>query len=187
MSVLPASLVVECRATFSVTAPAMASPAVAITAVEHSLPTSKRACYCWPPLPAGEGVHTELSVLHPFPQFGRRLVPAPTEARERSAVAAGQRTNATGDGAAPTVPLYEGGSLADVLAAAAGQRRQAQAGMEGPPVLLFHGVCAWAEGQLEGEGWQCPPLLPSPQELLDVLGPLRSGPRCLTALFMRLA
>lgn len=165
----------------------MASPAVAITAVEHSLPTSKRACYCWPPLPAGEGVHTELSVLHPFPQFGRRLVPAPTEARERSAVAAGQRTNATGDGAAPTVPLYEGGSLADVLAAAAGQRRQAQAGMEGPPVLLFHGVCAWAEGQLEGEGWQCPPLLPSPQELLDVLGPLRSGPRCLTALFMRLA
>jgi hypothetical protein len=96
-------------------------------------------------------VHTELSVLHPFPQFGRRLVPAPVDAGERSATTAARRHNATGEGSAPTVPLYEGGSLADVLAAAAGQRRRARAGQEGPPVLLFHGVCAWAEGQLEGE------------------------------------
>lgn len=42
--------------------------------------------------------------------------------------------------------LYEGGSLADVVAAAS-----APSAHPGARVALYHGVCAWAEGQLEGE------------------------------------
>ena len=52
---------------------------------------------------------------------------------------------------APAAPgngsgLYEGGSLADVMAAAG-----APGAGPGARVALYHGVCAWAEGQLEGE------------------------------------
>ncbi|KAL4424312.1 hypothetical protein ABPG75_001613 [Micractinium tetrahymenae] len=64
--------------------------------------------------------------------------------------------------------FYEGGSLSEVLeraaeaadaVAAAAQCRRGRCAARGgkaeaappPPVLLFHGVCAWAEGQLEGE------------------------------------
>lgn len=79
-----------------------------------------------------------------------------------------------GSGAAALAPaaLYEGGSLSEVLERAsdaadaagaaqprpgkrAARRSDRRAGAElappvVPPVLLFHGVCGWAEGQLEG-------------------------------------
>ena len=68
--------------------------------------------------------------------------------------------------------LFERGSLSEVLEKAAGaaeaaargadaarggraRRVEASGGAGGaalPAVLLFHGACAWAEGQLEGEG-----------------------------------
>lgn len=61
--------------------------------------------------------------------------------------------------------LYEGGSLSEIMEqaaagnAAGGRHWAAGAGSDGtaagaappPPVLLFHGMCVWAEGQLEGE------------------------------------
>jgi hypothetical protein len=84
--------------------------------------------------------------------------------------------------------LYEGGSLAEILERAAdaagadpsaaeqpqaqqrqpaarekaGQQQQQEAAPAAPPaVLLFHGVCAWAEGQLEGETTLQLPCLPA--------------------------
>lgn len=95
----------------------------------------------------GEGINQELAVLHPF-SFGRRLVPA--------AAGASVDTEAVGRGntaAAAAAPLHECGSLADVMAAAAQQENRSQPGREGLPILVFHGVCAWAEGQLEGTRW----------------------------------
>jgi hypothetical protein len=126
-------------------------------------------------LPAGEGVNHEVVVLHSLEGVAgaRRILPPANDS------AAPQQPRDAGRHP-PALPLFEGGSLAEVLeraaeadaaaAAAASQagaavsraaarrggRRGAAQGAGGmaaeaaSPVLLFHGVCAWAEGQLEG-------------------------------------
>ncbi|KAL4442669.1 hypothetical protein ABPG77_006663 [Micractinium sp. CCAP 211/92] len=80
-----------------------------------------------------------------------------------AAESSSQAGGAADGGAAGTPHLYEGGSLGEIMeqaaAAAARGRRGHSASRRGGkagdaaalPVLLFHGVCAWAEGQLEGE------------------------------------
>jgi hypothetical protein len=67
--------------------------------------------------------------------------------------------------------LFEGGSLADVVAAASAVAPPAQGGRWGvsrgaqrgqnrlPSVHVYHGICAWSEGQLEGAPFVPLPLL----------------------------
>lgn len=108
---------------------------------------------------------------------GNRTAPAAPGAAAagtgRPSVDASESSHAGGaaDGGAAGAPhLYEGGSVGDIMeqaaAAAARGRRGHSASRRGRkagdtaalPVLLFHGVCAWAEGQLEGGcgGWVGP-------------------------------
>ena len=111
--------------------------------------------------------------------------------------------------------LYEGGSLAEILERAAdaagadpstaaqpqGQQRQpaaqehagrqqqeATAAAASPAVLLFHGVCAWAEGQLEGAASPAAAMpaahsrCPAPRSAAPVPGirlPAHASGRCL--------
>lgn len=77
---------------------------------------------------AGDGPHAEVAVIHTLGMVpGARVLLPPAAARNGSG-------------------LYEGGSLADVIAAAS-----AASAPPGARIALYHGVCAWAEGQLEGE------------------------------------
>lgn len=66
--------------------------------------------------------------------------------------------NASREEGAPE--LFEGGSLTDVVAAASaavpppggrwGARNRSSAQNRQPRVHVYHGICAWSEGQLEG-------------------------------------
>ncbi|CAK0784725.1 hypothetical protein CVIRNUC_007929 [Coccomyxa viridis] len=96
----------------------------------------------------GEGPLQEVAVIHTLAE-----VPGSRPLLQQ---------NTTQDSAAE---LFEGGSLADVAAAAsAASPQQPQHGRWGsaralrpaqqsghPSVHVYHGICAWAEGQLEGE------------------------------------
>eukprot|EP00887_Chlorella_sp_A99_P006914 scaffold2.g6914.t1 len=127
----------------------------------------------------GEGVRQEMLLLHNVhgvPAAARLLPRAPPpEPAAAPAAAAGGRAPAREAAAATSggggARLYVGGSLADVLELA-----EAQLGGGGAPpsVLIFHGVCAWAEGQLEGEvrsgHWGF-----APAALEDVLPPQPAG------------
>lgn len=99
----------------------------------------------------GEGVRQELSMLHTVgavPGAGR-LLPWHSDSWQPAelpgAAVAQQRKQA----------LYQGGSLADILekGAPAPRSRFARAPPPPPPVAVhvFHGLCSWSEGQLEGE------------------------------------
>lgn len=129
----------------------------------------------------------EVVVLHTLGRVaGARRILSPANDSQLAAAgagsgAAGHAAGGDGDrgeaGAVPAAafPLYEGGSMSEILeqaadataAAAAAARAHScrggrlrrdheaaavavAAGDGVPPVLLFHGVCAWAEGQLEG-------------------------------------
>ena len=80
---------------------------------------------------AGDGPVAEVAVMHTLAAVpgARALLPPPA--------------GANGSG------LFEGGSLADVVAAAGAPG--APGAPAGARICLYHGVCAWAEGQLEGE------------------------------------
>ena len=113
----------------------------------------------------GEGMRQEMLLLHNVHGVpgATRLLPHPAAP---DGVALG--ANATAGGAAgpedsPGEPhqateaqaqtqhlgglrLYEGGSLSDVVELAGRQL----GGRQPPTVLIFHGICVWADGQLEG-------------------------------------
>ncbi|CAL8462769.1 g2302 [Coccomyxa elongata] len=95
----------------------------------------------------GDGPIQELAVIHTLAEVpGARPLLAPNASREEG-----------------TLELFEGGSLTDVVAAAsaAGPPPVTRWGARGggrsntqhrqPRVHVYHGICAWSEGQLEGE------------------------------------
>lgn len=129
---------------------------------------------CWP-VCAGEGVHHEVVILHMLVGVpgATRLLPAvpresanagsAAEVAPRDGDARGRGSGSAGTAAPKPAALYEGGSLSEVLeraadaaaatAAAAAKPRASKRGDRragAEQVLLFHGVCGWAEGQLEG-------------------------------------
>lgn len=116
---------------------------------------------------AGEGPVQEIAVIHTLAEVpGARSLIRPNDTRAEAAAAAAE--DGAGNAAANSgLELFEGGSLADVVAAASAVPPAPQGGGGGgrwgsgrgpatrsqsrqPSVHVYHGVCAWSEGQLEG-------------------------------------